>query len=271
MDKKAIFERVKRATVGIVMPTPERLPKKPFTIIGSGFCVHPAGVVISCEHVFRAFFDQNAYKEIMKDIPDGPAVRPVPPGGVLGAPAAMFFTGITGANAVFPTIGVESATAKTNFDLAIFKLPASADFPDGYPTLPIAEYDDLHEMMEVGICGFPLGDSLYDQIGTVGSSFTTGRLSSILPLAGVSVEDCKGFQLDLTATNGNSGGPVFSLESGRVFGVLQRGVVHPQSMAVLQGLAKAEPVYAALQHDLIDRMARGEFKPPGAMSTPARG
>ena len=52
---------------------------------------------------------------------------------------------------------------------------------------------------------------LHDQIGTVTSSFTKGMISSIIPAHGVAREHVRGFQLDLTATNGNSGGPVFSL------------------------------------------------------------
>jgi S1-C subfamily serine protease len=109
----------------------------------------------------------------------------------------------------------------------VFKLPKHKAFPNGYPTIPIAECNDLHEMQEIATCGFPLGDSLFDQLGTVTSSFTTGRISSIIPLANVPVADVRGFQLDLTATNGNSGGPVFSLETGHVFGVLQEAWCTP--------------------------------------------
>jgi hypothetical protein len=79
----------------------------------------------------------------------------------------------------------------------------------------------------------------------------------------VPVEHLRGFQLDLTATNGNSGGLVFSLETGKVFGVLQAGVMHPGTNAVVQGLTKAEPVYPALDQDLVDRLLKGTHRPPG--------
>jgi len=264
MSKREIYDAVKKATVGIVIETPERLPKRPYTIIGSGFCIHKEGIVVTCEHVHRAFFDPDVYRQVMTEIAtqDG-VVVPVPSKGT-HRPQVIFFGGAQGTNVVMPMVGVTDATCKTNFDLAIYRLDKRhAAFSGGYPTISIADYADLHEMMEVGLCGFPLGDSLFDQIGTVSSSFTTGRISSIIPVAGVTVEHLRGFQLDLTATNGNSGGPVFSLDTGKVFGVLQRGVSHPSTQHVVQGLAKAEPVYPALEHDLIDRLLKGTHRPPG--------
>jgi S1-C subfamily serine protease len=109
-------------------------------------------------------------------------------------------------------------------------------------------------MMEVGTCGFPLGNLLQEQLGTVTSSFTKGIISSIISAPGALCKDVKGFQLDLTATNGNSGGPVFSLQTGEVLGVLQGGARHPDGYMV-QGITKAEPIYPLLQNDPIERLA----------------
>jgi S1-C subfamily serine protease len=102
-------------------------------------------------------------------------------------------------------------------------LPHTA-FPSGYPALESEDYEAVTEGDEVGTCGFPLGNYLHEQLGTVTSSFTTGVISSIISSPGVGKEVVKGLQLGLTATHGNSGGPMFSLASGKVFGVLQRGV-----------------------------------------------
>jgi S1-C subfamily serine protease len=133
-------------------------------------------------------------------------------------------------------VGVSDAVSKTDFDLTVFKLHKHPAFPDGFPTVAVADHGELHEKMEIATCGFPLGDSLQDQIGTISSSYTQGRISSIIPVADVPVERLKGFQLDMTATNGNSGGPVFSLETGHVFGVLQAGVMHPSMNTVSIGV-----------------------------------
>jgi len=65
---KNIHETVKAATVAIALVHPDKAAERnrPFTIIGSGFCVHSKGVVITCEHVFKAFIDQKAYKKLLR-------------------------------------------------------------------------------------------------------------------------------------------------------------------------------------------------------------
>jgi S1-C subfamily serine protease len=259
--KKDIYDAVKRATVAIIVEQPKRFPKRPFTIAGSGFCIHPEGIVVTCEHVFKTFVDPVKYKELMEAVAKS-EVHQVTNFEQGPHPHVMFYGGIYGSQMIMHPIPVSGAVTKTNFDLAVFKLPPHTAYPAGYPTLEIADYSKLHEMMEVATCGFPLGEALHDQFGTVTSSFTQGRISSISPVAGVPIEHLKGFQLDMTATNGNSGGPVFSLETGHVFGVLASAALHPVTQTIVQGLIKAEPVYPALENDLVERMLKGDFMPP---------
>lgn len=152
-------------------------------------------------------------------------------------------------------VPIVNATTKTDFDLAVLKLHPHPALAHKFPALEIADYSEIHEMMEVATCGYPLGNFLQQQIGTVTSSFTKGMISSIIPAPNVAREHLRGFQLDLTATNGNSGGPVFSLATGKVLGVLQAGVMHPDGHPV-QGLTKAEPIYPISDHDLLERMLK---------------
>ena len=98
------------------------------------------------------------------------------------------------------------------------------------------------EGLEIGICGFPLGDFLKDQIGTVSSSFTFGTVSSISPYEGVPIEGLEAFQLDATATHGNSGGPVFNKDNQKVIGLLQGGIMHT-SGSIQPGLVRCEPPF----------------------------
>jgi S1-C subfamily serine protease len=254
MPSSAIYDAVKKATVAIVASIPGSLPNRPFTIFGSGFCIRPEGVVITCEHVFSAFVDPGSYQRIIEAIGrnDG---RGVPVKSIV--PHAVFYSGVQGTEIRMDAVSIATGVAMKDFDLAALKLHPHPAFPRGYPTLPIADYSELHEMMDVATCGFPLGESLHDQIGTVTSSFTKGMISSIIPAHGIAREHVRGFQLDLTATNGNSGGPVFSLATGRVFGVLQGGVIHPGTTHIVQGLTKAEPIYPLFDTDLVDRLARG--------------
>ena len=71
--------------------------------------------------------------------------------------------------------------------------------------------------------------------------------------AHVHLDYLKGFQLNLFATHGSSGGPVFIYESGRVFGAVESNVVGRDGKSV-QGLVKAAPIYPVLEHDSVRRM-----------------
>jgi hypothetical protein len=74
MGIQDIYAAVKRATVAIVLEFPDRIPARPFTIVGSGLCIHPAGVVVTCEHVFRAFVDPAAYQRVMEAVKEGASI-----------------------------------------------------------------------------------------------------------------------------------------------------------------------------------------------------
>lgn len=245
---------MKKATVAIVASYPDKFPNRPFTIYGSGFCIHPEGIIVTCAHVLNAFVTADTIEQVKQS-----GAASVPVRGIV--PHVMFFGGVEGSNVIMHGVSPITAVSVNDFDLAALRLSNHAAFPDGYPTLPVADYSELHEMMEVATCGYPLGDTLHDQLGTVASSFTKGMISSIIPVAGVPREHLKGFQLDLTATNGNSGGPVFSLETGKVFGILQGGAVHPQTGHVVQGLTRAESIYPLYDRKTIERLLQVSKQP----------
>ena len=49
------LNRIKKATVALVLHHPGHGAQQPFTIVGSGFCIDPKGLVVTCEHVLSAF------------------------------------------------------------------------------------------------------------------------------------------------------------------------------------------------------------------------
>ena len=108
-------------------------------------------------------------------------------------------------------------------------------------------------MMDVATCGYPFGDFLLEQVGSVTSSFTRGTMSSILPAQGIAREHLKGFQLNLLSAPGNSGGPIFCPMTGKVLGILQGGPVDPKGNPIL-GLTVAEPIYPAFDQGLIKKL-----------------
>jgi len=186
-------------------------------------------------------------------IPGG--LIPVSPGLTVRPHAVFYDTDRSSEHIVAIPVPMQNASAKTDKDLAALQLLPHTTFQDGYPFLEIENYQQLQEGDEIGLCGFPLGNYLFEQLGTVTSSFTKGILSSIIPGPNVSLELLRGFQLNVTATNGNSGGPVFSLTSGRVFGVLTLGVSHPNG-GIVHGLVKAEPVYPVTEPDFIEGLRK---------------
>lgn len=272
MERREIFERVKCATVAIAAMNREGAPH-PFTIVGSGFCVDPRGLVVTCRHVLEMLMEKTteeqisavSQKEAQKKIQKLPPVRAI-------TPFAVFYQRqtIDTERLLFFPCQVDNATAKTDFDLAMLRLLPHNAYTSGYPFLEIEDPESLAEGDSISTCGFPLGNYLYEQLGTVTSSFTTGIISSIIPASGVSKDLLRGFQLDLTATHGNSGGPVFSIASGRVFGVLQRGVQDHKG-SLLHGFTKAEPVYPIVSTDLMEQMKKAPpGRPVSAQASPGR-
>lgn len=246
--QRELSMKVKAATVAVGL-LKETASERPFVTFGSGFCVDPSGIIVTCRHVVDCF-NKTTVEKLIENLP--PSDSPQRLVDVEGARPYVFFYLAPGVkNMIVLPVPVEVVVAKTDFDLAGFRITRHKAFERGYPTLELAGYDDLYEGMEIGICGFPFGNGLEDQLGTLTSSFTFGRLSSVIPAQGVPIEHLKGFQLDLTATHGNSGGPVFSVASGRVFGVLQRGVLNNavEKPGLFPGLAKAEPIYRLTRDD----------------------
>jgi len=249
--KKDILGRIKAATVAMATLNISN-KDKPFTILGSGFCIHPRGIVITCEHVLSVFMDKPLHERIAE------AAEPKQESHLINiktlTPHAIFYDTKRSPHQlfVFP-VPMDVAIAKTNFDLGMIRLRTHPAFENGFPYLEIGDYSDIYEGMEVWTCGFPLGNHLQKQLGTVTSSFTKGIISSIIPSPDAAQEHLKGFQLNLTATHGNSGGPVFSPETGKVFGVLQKGV-RGQNGNFLQGITKAEPIYPIFEHNTLSRI-----------------
>jgi trypsin-like peptidase len=252
MSRLKFFDRVKKATVAIVMESGSL--QRTFTIVGSGFCIHSEGIIATSERVFRVFFDERAYLETIKDLPEVTTPRLIKRQYIERQPRVMF-RGVRGKQMSMPVIGIAEAVTKLGFDITLFKLPKHERFPNGYPTIEIADYRELQEKQEIATCGFPLCDNLFDYGGRVTSSFTSGRIRTIIPLAGVPASDVKGYELDLTAANGD-GGPAFSLKSGKVFGVLQGGIIQP-------GIIKAEPLHPIIEEGVVQRLIDGTHRPPG--------
>jgi S1-C subfamily serine protease len=260
MVEKGIYKKVKNATVAIAAMNKDEA-EEPFTIIGSGFCLDAEGVIITCRHVIEAFMRISINQQIAK-IPKNKdkQINILEPVETI-IPYVIFYDTVSSKNELFAfPVRAKHMIAKTDCDIAGLSLwPHDAFNKKGFPYLEIEDYNSISEGDTVGICGFPLGNLLYRELGTVTSSFSSGIISSIIPSPNVSLDHLKGFQLNISATNGNSGGPVFSLNTGKVFGILSCAPIDPRSRNTVQGIIKAEPLYSILQNNFIERIKKGKI------------
>jgi hypothetical protein len=258
------LDYVKRATVALVLLKNSETGA-PFTIVGSGFCIHSQGIVVTCCHVLSSFMKEPLEQTLSRtkkgewDEPTRFEIETV-------TPYVLFFVPHSKEELMGILVRPTMAMARTTHDIGMLRLQPHTGFPRGFPFVEVAAYTDVKEGAEAGACGFPLGNYLQEQIGTVSSSFTKGIVSSIIPVAGVVLDYLKGFQLNLFATHGSSGGPVFLYDSGKIFGAVESEVIGRDGKPV-QGLTKAAPIYPALENDSVNRMLSAQpGQPPMAAS-----
>jgi len=262
MGANEIFARVRNATVGLVLFHPNN-KQNPYTIVGSGFCVDSTGIIVTCQHVVSAFMEKPIPNQMAEIDPQNRKRTLTHTNDVkLQIPHVVFLIPGDLPHQIKALLcRVDQVFARTDYDLALVRTPPHTAMPNGYPTLDIESYEDISEGDEIATCGYPLGNFLFEQMGTITSSFTRGSISSIVPSASLPKELLKLFQLNLTATYGNSGGPVFSVRTGKVFGVLQGGIVD-QKGNILQGMSKAEPVYPILNPNDLALMKSAPYGQP---------
>ncbi|HEY7158651.1 MAG TPA: serine protease [Gemmataceae bacterium] len=157
---------------------------KAFNGQGSAFCIHPAGIFLTNEHVVSR---ENTFM--------------------------LFLNG--------GTKEVKLLTAKVlrtdkALDLALLQVEGEKDLP----ALPLATDNNLSETDEVIAFGFPFGQRLsVEQKETPAISVNVGKVTSLREKDG----ELNRIQLDAALNPGNSGGPVLN-EDGKVVGVAVSGV-----------------------------------------------
>jgi S1-C subfamily serine protease len=208
------FASIKAATVAIAKV--HNIHREIFQIVGSGVCIDPAEIVLTCEHVISAFMAVPIPEQVKGIAKSSEPTKFESPPFIV--PHAIFYkVDARGRLFAFPC-RVVNILASTVQDIGLIRVLPHTALPKGYPAAQIEDYAEIHEGLEVGTCGFPLGNLLKEQIGAVTSSFTFGRISTISPFEGVEEARVQMFQLDITTTHGNSGGPVFSQSSQKVIG-----------------------------------------------------
>src|SRR5438874_1246666 len=124
-DFRAQLARIKKATVAVAFmhdddkigPPPHR--NAPFTILGSGFCVHEKGIIITCKHVMEAFMEHSIEKQLATMAKNNPTLN------LRGAsvktihPFALFYIPESEQHIVVACVGVRTMNAKTDSPMDI--------------------------------------------------------------------------------------------------------------------------------------------------------
>jgi S1-C subfamily serine protease len=222
-NRRRHFARV-QAGVAAIVRAPADFLKKPLApgelpsfrdldILGTGFVVDGSGIVLTAAHVI------DPWVKIAAAHARGEKVTPE-------NPKLMFFQPSREGHSVsWSFFFAESsffATANGADLAALYVPPPPANHPLKLAPLPISsapcEIGD-----EVAVCGFPFGRNLHaDQLlgTTVASSFASGLVSAMLPFPGAPAQHRTFVQLDMSVNGGNSGGPVFDVEHGKVVGIV---------------------------------------------------
>lgn len=214
------IEKIKPSIVAIGTFKQTNSPQ--FMLRGTGFVVGRGSQVATNAHVVPESAD-----------PDGP----------------ILIVQARGSNGELQLRRAQLANRDKEHDLAVLRIEGPA-----LPALALANSDAVREGQSVGFTGFPIG-------GALGFSPVTHRgiVSSITPIAlpGGNAQQLNQrlirqlksgafniFQLDATAYPGNSGSPVFDIESGEVIGVINMVFIKGSKEAALtapSGISYAIP------------------------------
>ncbi len=113
-------------------------------------------------------------------------------------------------------------------DVALLKV--TADHP--FPTVVLGDSDEVQEGTTVAITGYPRVDALVSSLGTSLQSCTTmGAVSALRANAVPGVARSRPLlQYDAASNSGNSGGPVYRVDTGEVVAIVRGGLNSGQSL-----------------------------------------
>ncbi len=179
---------------------------------GTAFCVHSSGLFITNEHVVRA--------------------------AASGGEISLVLDASLKSERVFKARVVR--TDKT-LDLALLRTEGAAELP----SLPLGSVDEVTELMDLYIFGFPLGSALSpDKKERPAITVTANRVTALRRKDG----ELHRIEMDGTLNPGHSGSPALD-DNGRVMGVVQGGIVAATTISRAIPVSHLERFLAAPDFD----------------------
>ena len=227
--RRKVLRSVRKATVGVGLVKAEKERQK-LMVGGTGFIVNSQqGMILTARHVVDGLIEKEKNDEKWCGSYLGVLLYQ-PPAGSAAAPAFTF-------------IVAHEVVKNNKHDVAVITVRGH-DLRRRGLTL---NYDMAPEEGDMaGTCGWPHG--LDKGIGGL-STFLLGPISSVLPSPQAGPTERDAYNLQMPATQGNSGGPVFELDTGQVFGLVTAKITVSKYST---GLTQALPI----------RFVRGVADPP---------
>ncbi len=221
MSVAEAIESVRHSIVQIVVklePSQMQQPGNPIRPIGSGFLISSDGYVITARHVINL----------------GPSIpinqmRVSLPLPIIDSKTFSMRGGFTG-------VAFEVVEQDEQHDLALLKLqrnPFKNQVSPGIHvagediklivSVPILNQERPKDGTQIAVSGYPLGETvLITNVGYIASSWATNIVNVPIPNAPpgfqrIDIADV--YYADIQMNHGNSGGPVYSIETGDIIGV----------------------------------------------------
>jgi S1-C subfamily serine protease len=234
LPPRKILERAREATVAFVALPAADIDGPPKTdgslpeIIGTGFALEEdPRIVVTAAHVVAGAFGRASELSVLS----AQAHRP----GILWECSVEDEADqITSHYSVAPTFEFRT---RQGADVAVVRLPEQGEPPPS--GLPLADPSYVHLGDRVATCGWPYGTTVQEDDGAVVPSFTWGTVSNIRPHPESLPDERTAYLVQMPVNPGNSGGAVFTANTGEAMGVV---VSMMEVRGVRAGLAQVLPV-----------------------------
>lgn len=189
------WKKVQSSVVAIAKKSADTGPTK-FIAFGSGVCVHPSGVIVTAKHV--------VVNEVLRS-----GLKIDIDGGNSGNLPENFYVIFVEEFGDRP--GAKAITARPKFavmheelDIAFLILHPG----DTYKFMKLAHYNGLSEGQAIASAGFPLMSNLYARL-------KPNLFQGIISMMATQEQ----IICDISLHRGNSGGPVFTSDTGKLVGI----------------------------------------------------
>jgi len=226
--RRKIFEDTRGTTVGFAIKTGDKLQ-----IFGSGVVVDRQGIVLTARHVMEKIVADTTVANV-KNTQLGISVLVAKEVKLIDKGKQQYQIQLS-----YHICGVGEHFWARDYDLATVEIQHS--HVTDFKTMRMDFDMNILEGDEVAACGYPYGTMYYGGKNIL-SSFLCGYVSAVVPHPKMPLVARQHYLVQIPVNPGNSGGPVFDPETGKLIGIVSRGYA---PSGVSAGVAIIESIHHA--------------------------